>query len=65
MSLHNWILTVVEASFWYAFLCYGLYSIKHEVNIFVSALLLLFFLYGAVIFSPFVRSTDAWHRMMQ
>ena len=65
MTFHNWILTALEALFWYGFLSYGMYAIKHQINPWVSGFILLVFLYGAVISSPFVRQTDAWKKMLQ
>lgn len=63
MSIKDWIFAGVEAIFWYGFLYYFLFSIKNDVNLFQSALVLLLFCYVAIIFCPWVRHTSAWKEL--
>ena len=65
MKLMNMILAAVEACLWYGALYYFLYSIKNDVNLYLSALILLILVYGAGMSCPWFRNTAAWAKMWQ
>lgn len=60
MKMRDKILAVVEAAAWYGVVFSALYSIKHDVNLFVSALIILVLMYLAGTSCPIVRHTQAW-----
>lgn len=62
MSIKDWFLALVEAALWYVFIYYFLFSIKHDVNLFQSALSLLVIAYLASISCPLVRHSGGWLR---
>lgn len=63
MKTSNMVLGVIEAVFWYGTVYYTLYSIKNDVNLFVSAFIIIILVYAAGFSCPFVRSTEAWQKM--
>lgn len=65
MKLMNKALALVEAGLWYGALYYFLYSIKHDVNLYQSALIILVLGYAASVACPWFRSTAAWQKMWQ
>jgi len=65
MKSMNKVFAVVEAILWYTFFYFFLYCVKNEVNLFMSAFILVALVYGATISCPWFRSTDAWKRMLE
>ena len=63
MTPMSWALATIEAGIWYVFLYCFLYSIKHKVNLFASAFVLLVLIYIAAFCCPLIRHSDSWHRM--
>ncbi|MFQ6119988.1 MAG: hypothetical protein ACE5KE_08895 [Methanosarcinales archaeon] len=63
MNVKDWFLTGVEAVVWYGFIYYTLYSIKNDVNLFVSALILLALAYIGTISCPWFRQTKAFKEL--
>jgi hypothetical protein len=63
MKTKDWILGAVEIVAWYGLAYTLLYSMKHEVNLYLSALLMVAFLYLAGFSCPFVRHLQAWKDM--
>lgn len=62
MKTKNLFLAVVEAILWFTFIYYTLYSIKNDVNIIQSALILLVILYLASWSCPLIRNSEGWRR---
>ncbi len=65
MKSMTMISAAIEACLWYGFLWYFLYAIKNDVNLYVSALILLALMYAAGLSCPFIRNTQAWAKMWQ
>lgn len=63
MKTKDWILGAVEMSAWYALAYTLLYSIKHDVNLYWSALIMVALMYLGGISCPIVRHLQAWKDM--
>jgi hypothetical protein len=63
MSTKDIVLSFVEAVCWYGLIYTLLYSIKHDVNLYTSALIMLGFVYVGSVSSPFFRHSGAWKAM--
>lgn len=55
-------LAVVEAALWYVVTYYTLYSIKNDVNLYQSALIILVLAYLAAWACPLIRHSEPWKR---
>lgn len=56
---------LIEAGAWYLFLYYLLYSIKTEVNLLLSAFILLVLMYAGWYLCPFIHHTQAWKSLFK
>lgn len=63
MCKKDWILAGVELVLWYAWFYIFLYSLKHDVNLYMVAGLLIVIMYAASISCPLVRHSKAWRRL--
>jgi len=63
MTKKDDILSVIEAILWYVFIYLFIYTIKHEVNLFLMSFILLVLIYAASVSCPIMRNTDAWIRL--
>jgi hypothetical protein len=65
MNVKDWLLAGIETATWYGFIYYMLYSIKNDVNLFISALVLLVLSYVAVLTCPWFRRTKAFKELFE
>ncbi|MBW2985410.1 hypothetical protein KY313_02030 [Candidatus Woesearchaeota archaeon] len=65
MKRSDWTLSIVEAIIWFFFLYYLLFSIKNEVNLWMSAFILLVLAYVGTITCPWFRNTAAYKKLMR
>ncbi len=63
MKIKDRILGFVEIGAWYALVYTLLYSIKHDVNLYVSSLIIVALIYIGGISCPIVRHLQAWKDM--
>lgn len=63
MSTKNWVMAIVEAVLWYLFIYYLLWSVKNDVSVAQSALILLALAYAASISCPWFRNSGGWLRL--
>ena len=64
MSGKNIFWSLVEAILFYVWIYYFIYVLKNQVNIAVSALILVIVAYLACMASPWFRNTGAYKKMM-
>lgn len=60
MNRRDMMMALVEAASWFGAVYYTLYTIKHDVNLFASTLIILAFVYLAAISCPVMRRMQAW-----
>lgn len=65
MKTKDWFLFVVEVLAWFGFIYYLLYSVKNDVNLIQSAVILLVLMYVAMIACPWVRNSCGWKGMWE
>lgn len=65
MKIKDWFLWLIEAVLWYGALYVTLYSVKNDVNLLKSALIILVLVYGASITCPLIRHSGAWKATWQ
>ncbi len=61
----KWRLFIGEAVVWILFAYYALFSIKNEVNLWTSAVILVALCYLAFYLCPWFRETAAYKKMMK
>lgn len=62
MKAKDAILSIAEAIMWFAFLYYLLFSIKNDVNLVQSAIILLIIGYLGAWACPLIRNSEGWKK---
>lgn len=65
MSGKNWLWTAVEAILWYIFICFFIYVLENDINLYLAALVLLILAYAAAVACPWFRATESWKTIDQ
>lgn len=60
MKMSDKVLGLVQATAWYALIFTILYSIKYDVNLYISSLIILVLFLLGMTSCPLVRHTQAW-----
>lgn len=60
MMIRDWLIVSIEMCIWYAFVYTILYTIKHDVNLYVSTLVILVLLYIVRVAFPVFALLQVW-----